>query len=191
MMGARECDLEVYTCTEDDNTNNPRCPIASFDKVQEASSELFLIELGSSDKEISEFTVWWEDVKLLLRMEFDNSGMMFGFHAGGKTHRGLSLRNMTKLYRHALVLGGEDPKNLNKYSYHGCARGGISIQKSIGGMFSREVALGSKHSLGDITDEYTDPNRCQIAGPVKCPCDLRDQMEAVLEAKKQQKGEEK
>ena len=124
-------------------------------------------------------------------MKFDNSGKMVGFYAGGKTHRGLSLRNMTKLYRHALVLGGEDPKNVNKYSYHGGKRGGISFQKSFGGMSSKEVALGSKHSLGDITDEYTDANRCQLSEPVKRQCDLRDQMQAVLEAKKQQRVEEK
>jgi len=33
MMGTRECVLECYTCTEDHNTENPRCPIASFERV--------------------------------------------------------------------------------------------------------------------------------------------------------------
>jgi len=124
-------------------------------------------------------------------MKFNNSGTMVGFYSGGKSHRGLSLRNMTKLYRHALVLGGEDPKNVHKFSYHGGKRGGISFQKSFGGMLSKEVALGSKHCLGDITDEYTDANKCQLAEPMKRQCDLRDQMEAVLEAKKQISVEEK
>ena len=123
-------------------------------------------------------------------MKFD-SGTMVGFYSGGKSHRGLSLKNMTKLYRHALVLGGEDPKIVHKFSYHGGKRGGISFQKSFGGMLSKEVALGSKHCLGDITDEYTDANKCQLAEPMKRQCDLRDQMEAVLQAKKQHSVEEK
>ena len=33
MKGTRECVLECYTCTENHNANNPRCPIASFEKV--------------------------------------------------------------------------------------------------------------------------------------------------------------
>ena len=124
-------------------------------------------------------------------MKFDNSGTMVGFYSGGKSHLGLSLKNMKKLYRHALVLGGEDLKTVHKFSYHGGERGGISFQKSFGGMLSKEVALGSKHCLGDITDEYTDANKCQLAEPMKRQCDLRDQMEAVLQAKKQHSVEEK
>ena len=33
MKGTRECVLEYYTCPKDHNTNNPRCPLASFEKV--------------------------------------------------------------------------------------------------------------------------------------------------------------
>ena len=94
-------------------------------------------------------------------MKFDNSGTMVGFYSGGKSQRGLSLKNMTKFYRHALVVGGEDPRNLHSIAtYHGDKCGGISFQKSFDGMLSKEVALGSQHFLGDITDEYTDANKC-------------------------------
>ena len=85
---------------------------------------------------------------------------MVGFYSGGKSHHGPSLKNMTKLYRHALVLGGEDPRNMHKYSYHGGKRVGISFQKSFGVILSKEVALGSKHSLDNIVDGYTDASKC-------------------------------
>ena len=76
------------------------------------------MSLASSGKKVEDFDKYWGDVKLLLRMKYDNSGTMVGFYNGGKTCRGLSLRNMTKLYRHALVIGGEDPEEAKKYSYH-------------------------------------------------------------------------
>ena len=132
MKGTRECVLECYTCTEDHNPDNPRCPISSFEKVWDVRSELYLQALGSSGKNVPEFNEWWAEVRLILRMKFDNSGTMVGFYSGGKTHRGMSLKNITKMYRHALILGGEDPKKVNKYTYHGGKRGGISFQKSFG-----------------------------------------------------------
>ena len=64
------------------------------------------MSLGSSGKKVEDSDKYWEDVKLLLRMKYDNSGTMVGFYNGGKKCRGLSLRNMTKLYRDALVIGG-------------------------------------------------------------------------------------
>jgi len=33
MKGTRECVLECYTCNVDHNPNNPRCPLASFEKI--------------------------------------------------------------------------------------------------------------------------------------------------------------
>ena len=82
---------------------------------------------------------------------------------------------MAKLYTHALVLGGEDPRNVHKYSYHGGKHVGISFQKSFGVILSKEVALGSKHSLGNITGGYTDASKCQLVESIIRPCDPRDQ----------------
>ena len=33
MTGIRECVLECYTCIKNHDSNNPRCPLASFEKV--------------------------------------------------------------------------------------------------------------------------------------------------------------
>ena len=108
---------------------------------------------------------------------------MVGFYSGGKSRRGLSLKNMTKMYRHALILGGEDPEKAKKYSYHGGKRGNITYQKSFGGVSDKRVALGSKHAVGNIIGEYTDANRCELSEPAKTQCDIRDKMQAVLGAK--------
>ena len=136
--------------------------------------------------------MYWNDVKLLLRMKYNNSGTMVGFYSGGKSHRGLSAKNMTMLYRHALVLGGETPENAKKFTYHGGKRGCISFQKSFGGISDKNVAVGSKHSVGGIIKEYTDANRCQLAEPAKRQCDIRQKMEAVMSVKlKHQVEEEK
>ena len=86
--------------------------------------------LGSSGKSVPEFNKYWEGVKLLLRMKFGNSGTMVGFYSGGKSRRGISLKNMTKLYRHALILGGENPEAAKKFTYHRGKRGSITFQKS-------------------------------------------------------------
>ena len=131
-------------------------------------------------------------MKLLLRIKYDNSGNMVGFYAGGDSHRGLSLKNITQLYRHALVLGGETPESAKKFTYHGGKRGCINFQKSFGGVSNKDVALGSKHAVGGIINEYTDANRCQLAEPAKRQCDIREKMEAVLSVKlKHQVEEEK
>ena len=57
-------------------------------------------------------------------------------------------------------------------------------------MSHKDVAIGSKHAVGSIIDEYTDANRCQLAEPAKRQCDIRDKMEAVLSAKMKQEVEE-
>ena len=123
-------------------------------------------------------------------MKYDNSGTMVGFYSGGKSRRGLSLKNLTKLYRHALILGEEDLETANKFTYHGGKRGSITFQKSFGGVSNKDVAVGSKHSVGNIIDEYTNANRSQLAEPAKPPCDLRDKMETVLSAKMKLEVEE-
>ena len=97
MNSTRECVMECYTCREDHNENNPSCPLSSFDKVWEARTEHYLQCLGSSRQNVTEFNVYWKDVKLLLRMKYNNSGTMVGFYSGGKSHRGLSAKNMTML----------------------------------------------------------------------------------------------
>ena len=51
--------------------------------------------------------------------------------------------------------------------------------------------MGSKHAVGNIIDEYTDDTKCQLAEPAKRQCDIREKMEAVLNAKKNQEIEEK
>ena len=127
---------------------------------------------------------------MLLRIKYDNSGTMVGFYSGGNSRRGLSKRNLTKLYRHALILGGEDPESVNKFTYHGGKRGFISYQKSFGGVSHKDVAIGSKHAIGSIIDEYTNANKCQLAEAAKRQCDIRDKMEAVLSAKSKQEVEE-
>ena len=139
--------------------------------------------LGSSGKQVPEFDKYWQDVKFLLRIRFDDNGIMVGFYSGGESHRGLSKLNLTKLYRHALILGGEDPVNAKKYSYHGGKRGNITFQKSFGGVSDKNVALGSKHAIAGIISEYTDASRCQLSQPAKTQCDIRAKMEAVLAAK--------
>ena len=100
------------------------------------------------------------------------------------------MKNMTKLYRHALILGGEDPETVKNFTYHGGKRGSISYQKSFGGVRSVDVAVGSKHAVGNMIDEYTNANRCQLADPAKRQLDIRDKMEAVLSAKMKQEDEE-
>ena len=109
MNGTRECVLECYTCSEHHNSENPRCPLSSFEKVQEARTKLYFESLGPSRQDVPEFDKYWEGVKLLLRIKYDDSGTMVGFYSGGASRRGLSKKNLTKLYRHALILGGEDP----------------------------------------------------------------------------------
>ena len=116
-------------------------------------------------------------------MRYDHNGTMEGFYTGGISHHGMSKKNITKLYRHALVLGGEDPVKAKKFTYHGTKRAGITFQKAFGGVSDRNVALGSKHAVGGIVSEYTDANKCQLAEPAKRQSDLRDKMEAVLNAK--------
>ena len=81
MTGTRECVLECYTCIKDHDPNNPRCRLASLEKVQEARTELYLEALVSSGKEGSVFNTEWEEVKPLLRLKFDNSGTMVGFYS--------------------------------------------------------------------------------------------------------------
>ena len=65
------------------------------------------------------------------------------------------------------------------------------FRRVLGGKTNKNVALGSKHALGGIIDEYTDANKCQLADPAKKQCDIRDQMEAVMKAKKHQIVEKK
>ena len=100
------------------------------------------------------------NVKFLLRIRYDDNGVMVGFHGGGKSSRGLSKMNLTKLYRHALILGEEDPETVKKYTYHGGKRGNITFHKNFGGTSDKDVALGSKHAVGGIISEYTDATRC-------------------------------
>ena len=76
--------------------------ISKFRESLGSQNELYLKALVSSCKEAS---VEWEEVKMLLRLKFDNSGTVVSFYSGGKSHHGPSLKNMTKLYRHALVHG--------------------------------------------------------------------------------------
>ena len=92
-------------------------------------------------------------MKFLLRIRYDDNGIMVGFYGGGTSHRGLGRLNLTKLYRHALVLGGEDPVNAQKYSYHGGKRGKVTFQKSFGGVSNKKIALGSKHTVRGIINE--------------------------------------
>ena len=148
MNGTRESVLECYTCRENHNMDNPRCPLSSFEKVWEARTRLYFESLGSSGKDVAAFDKHWEGVKLLLRMKFDNSGTMVRFYSGGKSRRGISMKNMTKLYRHALILGGEDPETVKNFTYHGGKRGSISYQKSFVGVRNVDVAVGSKHAVG-------------------------------------------
>ena len=56
-------------------------------------------------------------------------------------------------------------------------------------MSHKDVAIGSKHAIGGIIDEYTDANKCQLAEAAKRQCDIRDKMEAVLSAKSKQEVE--
>ena len=60
-------------------------------------------------------------------MKYDNSGIIIGFYDGGPSHRGLSKANLTKLYRHALILGCENPEESRKYTFHG---GSVPISRS-------------------------------------------------------------
>ena len=48
MNATRECVLECYTCAEDHDNNNSRCPLSTIDMVWEARTELYLRSLGSS-----------------------------------------------------------------------------------------------------------------------------------------------
>ena len=78
--------------------------------------------LGSSGKQAPEFNKYRLDMKFLLRIKYNDNGIMVGFYGGGESRLGLSKLNLTKLYRHAMLPGGEDPVNAKKYKFHGGKR---------------------------------------------------------------------
>ena len=97
MNGTRECAMECYTCDKDHDNKNIRCPLTTFDMVYERRTELYVRSLASSRKQAVDFDKDWQDVKFLLRIRYDDNGVMVRFYSGGKSHRGLSEKNMTKL----------------------------------------------------------------------------------------------
>ena len=91
---------------------------------------------------------------------------------------------------HALIVGGENPEEAKKYTFHGGKRANISFQKSFGAATDKEVALGSKHAVKGkgMISEYTDANKCQLAEASKRQIDVRGKMGAIIEAKKRVEG---
>ena len=87
-------------------------------------------------------------MKLLLRIKYDNEGRAIGFYAGGPTNRGMSLKNIQKYYRKALILGGMTELESHKFSLHGAKRAHVTFAKNFGAASDGDVVLGTKHAHG-------------------------------------------
>ena len=158
------------------------CPIRAFETLWRHRTSLYE-ELKKTYKGREDFQTFWSKVKLLLRIKYNAAGQAVGFHAGGASHRGMSLRNIQKFYRKALVLGGMTEIESMKFSFHGARRAHVTFAKNFGGASDGEVVLGTKHAHGGTVPHYNDASRAQLSQPALFQGELRDKMKAVLQFK--------
>ena len=131
------------------------------------------------------FHAYWAKVKLLLRIKYGQNGSAVGFHAGGPSHRGMSIKNIRQFYRKALKLGGMSDKDAMKYSFHGAKRAHVTFAKNFGDAKDGDVALGTKHAHAGTLSHYNDASRAQLSKPGLFQGELRDQIKAVMAFKAQ------
>ena len=122
-------------------------------------------------------------MKLILRVKYNSQGEVIGFYSGGRTHRGMSLKNIQTFYRKALRLGGMSEQESMKYSFHGAKRAHVTFAKNYGGTRDGDVVLGTKHAHGGTVTHYNDASRAQLSKPALFQGELRDRMKAVIDVK--------
>ena len=168
-----------------DNTS-ANCPMTAFSTLWRHRTDLYLRE-KEKFKPKNLFATWWSNVKLMLRMKWDDNGIACGFYAGGPSCRGMSLANINKFYQKALQLGGMNKDESKKYSFHGAKRAHVTFAKNYGGASDGDVVLGTKHAHGGTVKHYNDASRAQLSRPAIFQGELRDRMRAVIAFKENQK----
>ena len=116
-------------------------------------------------------------------MKYDAQGNVIGLYSGGKSQRGMSLKNIQQFYRKALILGGMDEEESKRYTFHGAKRAHVTFAKNFGGASDSDVVLGTKHARGGTVPHYNDASRSQLSKPGVFQGQLRDQMRAIIDFK--------
>ena len=137
------------------------CPIGAFETICQYRTDLYINE-QKKQRAKQNFSTQWLKVKLLLRIKYSNQGEAVGFYAGGASHRGMSLKNIQKFYRKALILGGMTEEESKKYSFHGAKRAHVTFAKLLGEASDGDVVLGTKHAHGGTVSHYNDASRAVI-----------------------------
>ena len=183
LHGTRET---VFSCrckgSHNDSVTTGECPVRAFATVWRYRSALYR-SLQKKYKGKEDFKTYWSKVKLLLRLKYNSQGQAIGFHPGGASHRGMSLKNIQKLYRKALMLGGMSEREAKTYSFHGARRAHVTFAKNFGEASDGDVVLGTKHAHGGTVSHYNDASRAQLSKPALFQGELRDKIRAVMDFK--------
>ena len=183
LHGTRET---VFSCrckgSHTELITNGECPMRAFSTIWRHRTELYQ-SLQQTYKVKEEFEKYWSGVKLILRVKYDDQGNVIGFYSGGKSQRGMSLKNIQQFYRKALILGGMDEEESKRYTFHGAKRAHVPFAKNFGGASDGDVVLGTKHARGGAVPHYNDASRSQLSKPGVFQGQLRDQMRAIIDFK--------